>query len=297
MSLSENLQNLRKMKNMSQEELAEKLDVSRQAVSKWESGSGYPETEKIIQICEVFECSMDDLVKGKISQDIKSDKNDYDLVMTQTAKGIALGVMLILVGVSVMLTLLGILGDNERNGLLGVVAVLIGVVFAVPLFIINGTKIENFTKKNPIVANVYSDDEIEKGNSKYTRLLASGISLILVGTVVMMALKGLNTFGEESTMPVAILMYFVTIAVGMIIYSGKMKDKYDIEKYNKENSEEYKKDNELVGKVCGIIMLLATIIFLTLGFTLNLWHINWIVFPIGGMLCGIAAIILKKESK
>ena len=45
MSLSENLQNLRKIKNMSQEELAEKLNVSRQAVSKWESGNGYPETE------------------------------------------------------------------------------------------------------------------------------------------------------------------------------------------------------------------------------------------------------------
>ena len=48
MSLSENLQNLRKINNLSQEELAEKLNVSRQAVSKWESGSGFPETEKII---------------------------------------------------------------------------------------------------------------------------------------------------------------------------------------------------------------------------------------------------------
>ena len=48
MGFSENLQNLRKIKNMSQEQLAEKLDVSRQAVSKWESGNGYPETEKII---------------------------------------------------------------------------------------------------------------------------------------------------------------------------------------------------------------------------------------------------------
>ena len=54
MSLSENLQNLRKIKNMSQEELAEKLNVSRQAVSKWESGNGYPETEKIISICETL---------------------------------------------------------------------------------------------------------------------------------------------------------------------------------------------------------------------------------------------------
>lgn len=54
MGFAENLQSLRKMKGMSQEQLAEKLDVSRQAVSKYESGNGYPETEKLIAICEIF---------------------------------------------------------------------------------------------------------------------------------------------------------------------------------------------------------------------------------------------------
>ena len=296
MSLSENLYNLRKIKNISQEELAEKLNVSRQAVSKWESGNGYPETEKIISICEIFDCSMDELVKGKISQDIKSDKNNYDLVMTKTSRGIALGIALILIGVSVMMTILGFAseGNEEKLALIGVVAVLIGVVFAVPLFILNGTKIENFKKKNPTVANVYSEEELEKGNSKYTCLLAVGISIILLGVVVMMALLGFNVLGEN-TFPVAILLYFVTIGASLIVYSGKMKDKFDIEKYNKENSEEYKKEDEKVGKICGVIMILATMIFLVWGFTLNMWYINWIVFPIGGMLCGITSIILKKS--
>ena len=298
MSLSENLQNLRKIKNISQEELAEKLNVSRQAVSKWESGSGYPETEKIIAICEIFDCSMDELVKGKISQDIKSDKNSYDSVMTKTAKGIALGVVLILIGVSVMLTILGFTtpGNEETLTLIGVVAVLIGVVFALPLFIINGTKIENFKKKNPVIANVYSEEEIEKGQSKNTIILTVGISLILLGVVVMMTLMGLKTLGEN-TLPVAVLMYFVTVGVGLIIYGGKMKEKFDVDQYNKENSDEYKEEDAKVGKICGVIMMLATIIFLVLGFTLKLWYINWIVFPIGGILCGIVSILLKKETK
>jgi transcriptional regulator with XRE-family HTH domain len=127
MSLSENLQNLRKIKNMSQEELAEKLNVSRQAVSKWESGNGYPETEKIISICEIFDCSMDQLVKGKISNDIKSEKNNYDLIMTKAAKGISLGVAVILLGVSIMLTILGFASNEqaeEQYALIGVIAVL-----------------------------------------------------------------------------------------------------------------------------------------------------------------------------
>ena len=59
MSLSKNLEYLRKSKKMSQEDLAFKLGVSRQAVSKWESGAAYPETEKIIAICKLFDCSLD----------------------------------------------------------------------------------------------------------------------------------------------------------------------------------------------------------------------------------------------
>lgn len=298
MSLSENLQNLRKIKNMSQEELAEKLNVSRQAVSKWESGSGYPETEKIISICEIFDCSMDQLVKGKISSDIKSEKNNYDLIMTKAAKEISLGVALILLGVSIMLTIIGFASNEqteEQFALIGVIAILIGVVFAVPMFIINGSKIENFKKKNPKMANVYTEDEVDKANSKYTKYLATGISIIILGVVIMMLFLGLKTFGEESTFPVAILMYLITIGVLIIVYSGMMKEKFNIEKYNYENTEEYKKVDNIVGKICGIIMLITTIIFLVWGFTLNMWYINWVVYPVGGIMCGIVSIILKKD--
>ena len=105
MSISENLQILRKSKNMSQEELAEKLNVSRQAVSKWESGSGYPETEKIISICEIFDCSMDELVKGRIANDLREEKSNYDSVMTSTARGVAIGVGITILGAAAMMTI------------------------------------------------------------------------------------------------------------------------------------------------------------------------------------------------
>ena len=50
MSFGENLQFLRKQKNITQEQLAERLEVSRQSVSKWESSQSYPEMEKLLQI-------------------------------------------------------------------------------------------------------------------------------------------------------------------------------------------------------------------------------------------------------
>lgn len=64
MSLGQNLQFLRRMRNgMTQEELAERLNVSRQTVSKWELDLACPEMSKLIELCELFSCSMDQLVR------------------------------------------------------------------------------------------------------------------------------------------------------------------------------------------------------------------------------------------
>ena len=64
MSFGQNLQFLRKMRNrMTQEELAEKMNVSRQTVSKWELDTAYPEISKLAELCTLFSCTMDELVR------------------------------------------------------------------------------------------------------------------------------------------------------------------------------------------------------------------------------------------
>ena len=65
MSFGENLRMVRKERNISQEDLAELLNVSRQAVSKWEQGSGYPEMEKMITLAKTLNVSLDFLVSGQ----------------------------------------------------------------------------------------------------------------------------------------------------------------------------------------------------------------------------------------
>lgn len=62
MSFGENLKQIRKQRNITQEELAELLNVSRQAISKWESGNGYPETEKLITLSRELNISLDYLL-------------------------------------------------------------------------------------------------------------------------------------------------------------------------------------------------------------------------------------------
>ncbi len=66
MSFSENLQAVRKKNHLSQEELAELLGVSRQAVSKWELGDGYPEVEKLLILSKKLNVSLDSLMTGSV---------------------------------------------------------------------------------------------------------------------------------------------------------------------------------------------------------------------------------------
>ena len=66
MSFSENLQAIRKKNQLSQEELAELLGVSRQAVSKWELGEGYPEVEKLLLLSKKLNVSLDSLMTGSV---------------------------------------------------------------------------------------------------------------------------------------------------------------------------------------------------------------------------------------
>ena len=74
-----NLKKIRKNNNLSQEQLAEILGISRQAISKWESGSAYPEMEKIIQLCEKFNVNIDDLLHKDIEEIISEEQSKKNL--------------------------------------------------------------------------------------------------------------------------------------------------------------------------------------------------------------------------
>ena len=74
MNLKDNLKRIRKENNLSQEQLADKLNVSRQSVSKWESGQAYPEMDKVLQICKMFNLNIDELLNQDIKK-VREEKN------------------------------------------------------------------------------------------------------------------------------------------------------------------------------------------------------------------------------
>ena len=78
MKFGDNLRQIRKNKKMSQEQLAEKVNVTRQSVSKWENGEAYPEMNNILELCKIFNCKINDLVHTDM-RDIAS--LDEEIVM------------------------------------------------------------------------------------------------------------------------------------------------------------------------------------------------------------------------
>lgn len=86
MGFGENLKRVRKQRNITQEQLAEILDVSRQAISKWESGMGYPETEKLLKISKELNISLDYLMNDISKMKEKEKTEEKSVVYAASGK-------------------------------------------------------------------------------------------------------------------------------------------------------------------------------------------------------------------
>ena len=108
-------------------------------------------------------------------------------------------------------------------------------------------------------------------------------------------------------------MVFIAFAAGIFVLTGMLMSKYNIkslsdrrnagseEKTGGENAEENtlsdirkaKKGERIISACSSVIMLTCTIAFLIMGFLGGLWHPGWVVFPVGGILCGIVSVITE----
>ena len=292
MSFSENLQFLRTNAGTTQEQLAEVLGVSRQSVSKWENGSSFPEMETLIRICDLYDTDLDTLLRGDVEADQVSDCAHYDQFMTRFARRIAFSVGGIISGISFMILLFLITDIPE---VLPVSFFLLVIAIAAVVLVASGIQYDQFCKKYPILTDFYTEQEKDSFHQKFIWYIAGGVGAVLFGVVMLvMAFAFLPEREPYESIIGATFLLFIAGAVTSFIYAGIMDDKYKIEKYNRHNNptpEEKKKDN-LIGTICACIMLTATAIYLALGFTNNLWDTAWWVFPVGGVLCGAASVIL-----
>ena len=114
MSLGERLLELRKSKHLSQEEVADKLNVSRQTISKWETDSSTPDFDKIIPICDLFEITTDELLTGnkEEKEEVKESSISEEEKSRKRIGGIAFSVFLYFAAVAWIMTSVAALNLN-----------------------------------------------------------------------------------------------------------------------------------------------------------------------------------------
>lgn len=295
-SFAENIQFFRKRENMTQEQLAEKLEVSRQTVSKWEAGNSYPEMEKILQLCQVFSCNMDTLMREDASRLEAGEHQQYEKHMERRRRRITFGIVLLLLDTAVYELFTGL---GAAESILNTMFMAVAII-AILVFVVEGIQHGNFRKKFTCIPEFYSQEILDKFNESFAVRIAAGVGMILIGLLVAMngeALERAAGVGEDFFY--GIFMVLAAVAAGIIVYAALGKEKYNIASYNRanEDSKENQEIDRKTGIWCGCIMLFATIVFLVAGLAFNLWNICWLAYPVGGILCGVVALIYSVGKK
>lgn len=291
MSFAENLQYLRAREGVTQEQLAERLDVSRQSVSKWESSASFPEMDTLLKLCDMFRTDMDTLLRGSVEQSLSEDTAGYDRFMTLYARKIAGGVSAIIAGAAAA----ALFSARGLPDMVGAAVLLLVVAVAVVVFIASGMEEEHFRKKHPTLPDFYTEQQREQFHRRYIWYIAGGVGAILLGLVLLVLVFTVLPEKEpyESYMG-ALFLLIVACAVYFLVYGGMLEDKYDIPKYNRQNNPtpEDKERRRRAATACALIMILATAVFLTLGLGWDRWESAAIIYPVGGVLCGAAWLLL-----
>ena len=291
MAFSDNLQFLRSRQGQTQEQLAETLEVSRQSVSKWESGQSYPEMDTILRICELYSVNLDTLMRGSVEDSLVEDTTRYDTFMNRFSQRMAFAVGGIIAGVA----LCGLLDAKEVSDYLTYGVFLLIVAVCVVVIVASALQEDNFRKQYPVIADFYTEQDRQAFRQKFVWFIAGGVGAILFGVALLILF--FFRFPEEEpfeSFAVSIFLFIVAGAVTAFVYAGIQEDKYKIWKYNRDNNPtpEAKKRLDLIGTVCAVIMLLVTALYVGLGLALDLWRTAWWVFAVGGILCSVVHIVL-----
>lgn len=320
MILADKIINLRKKNGWSQEELADKLNVSRQAVSKWEGAKSIPDLNKIIEMSKIFNVSTDYLLKDEIEESLNDytltvdfpqkrqvsleECNRYLACVNQNTPRTIIAVFLCIIS-PILLILLSVICNSKKKlstsvayGI-GLGALLVFILIAVVIFMLvdNQTKEFKYLDKEPFETEYgvssFIKDLKKKNDSKFTKYNIIGIVFCFTG-VIALIIMGMSDNDIVATSGLCILLVMVAIGTSFFIYSENYKNAMD--KISKDSLEK-KEKNELFSSISAILWLLVTSIYLGWSFISYDWHITWIIWPIAGLVDAVIWIIIDLKKK
>ena len=332
MILADKIIDLRKKAGWSQEELAEKLAVTRQSVSKWEGAQSIPDMDKVVQMSRLFGVTTDYLLKDEIEAaepTVNEDDHqpplrrvtigeasDYLALRRAAAPRIALATMLCIFSPIALIGLAAVselsvsifpIREDAAAGI-GLCVLLVLVAVAVVLFMDCGNKAKeyDFLEKEPFETE-YGVTGMVKERQKafkptYDRMNTIGTVLCVLSFVPLFAAMALMHEDFFMTMAVCLLLAVVGVGVYFFVYGGTINGSMEklLEEGDYTRSEKSRKN--VTGPVSVIYWLAVTAVFLIYTFGPNgngQPRYSWIIWAVAGVLYAavLAGIKLIRNRK
>lgn len=317
MILADKIINLRKKNGWSQEELAEKLGVTRQSISKYEGAQSIPDLDKILKLSEIFGVTTDYLIKDELEEEeyapsqmqeneSESDRsvhkvtmemaNEYLQIIDWSAGKTAFATMLCILSPIVLLMLGAMsempdyhISENVAAGI-GICVLIVLIAIAVTIFILCGmkTKKYEFMEKEDIetaygVSGMVKEKR-DAYHSMYVTQLVIGIACCICSVIPLFGTLAVSESDFYMVSAVCMLLALVAIGTYFIVRSAAkmnaMNQLLEEEDYTRQKKHENKK---MSGPVT-VYWLIATAIYLAWSFTTNDWDRTWIIWPVVGVL-------------
>jgi transcriptional regulator with XRE-family HTH domain len=302
MILADKIIEERKKNGWSQEELANKLGVSRQAVSKWESSGSIPDLQRILLMSELFGVTTDYLLKDEIEEErlneyvetktIKvsmEEANQYLDMKSRGSRIVANATSLCILS-PVPLIVLGKMTEDYTLVGFGLVFLLILVAIAVYLFVNYGLHeshmqhLEKECFETEYGVSGMVRERREQYESTFTRNIAIGVVLCILSVIPTIMAGVMEVEDYMSGISVGLLLIIVSIGVNILIRAGMIKSSYDTLLQEGEYTIEEKHLKKKTDAFSGAYWCLIVAIYLGWSFWTNNWKFTWIIWPVAGVL-------------
>lgn len=316
MILADKIIRLRKKNGWSQEELADKMNVSRQAVSKWEAAQTTPDLEKILQLGNLFGVTTDYLLKDELVDEefvegvdetpirkiSLAEANDYLEQRKNASVQIAIATLLCIISPILIFLLLAFseytsipITENLAVGI-GMVALFSLVTIAVVIYIRVGFKNApyEFLEKEPFETE-YGVTGLAREKQKtyrntYIKYNIFGTCACILSPVPLICAA---LSGKGLLVMIMLCVTLLTVAIGVMFFIVACVRWESMQKLLKEGefSEKGKQKNKIIEAIGTVYWLLATAIYLGWSFLTSDWHITWVIWPIAGVLFAVVEIV------
>ena len=319
MILADKIIEERKKNGWSQEELANKLGVSRQAVSKWESAGSIPDLQRILQMSELFGVTTDYLLKDEIEEaplneyvetntiKVSMEEANQYLDMKRRGSRIVANATSLCILSPVPLIVLGTMTEDHTLVGFSLVFLLVLVAIAVYLFVNYGLReshMQHLEKESFETGYGVSGMVREKRNQyelTFIRNIAIGIVLCILSVIPTIMAGVMEADDGICGLSVGLLLIIVSIGVNILIRAGMIKSSYDTLLQEGEYTKEEKHLKKRTDDFSGAYWCLVVAIYLGWSFSTNNWKFTWIVWPVAGILyaavLGIVKMIVRNKDE